>query len=79
MKTRFALFPHHQPEYYDIVITDEHPYSVYGQRVLVVIDSGDTVDALSWSFYRIIEASEDELDLLQKMGLHTLFVDSDTE
>ena len=69
MKTQFTL-PNGEPTDCQIEITTQHSESSDGRPVLVN-ESGDVIDPMSWVFHRIVYATPEEIEQLKTLGLHT--------
>jgi len=52
----------------ELKLTTEHSASSYGIPVLVDVETGEAIDAFSFAFYKVLEATEDELHQLQQWG-----------
>jgi hypothetical protein len=69
MKTQFTL-PNGEPTDCTIEITTEHSASSHGIPILVN-ESGDAIDPMSWNYHRIVYATPEEIEQLKSLGLHT--------
>lgn len=68
MKTQFTL-PNSEPTDCDVEITTHHSASSAGRPVLVT-ETGDVIDPMSWAFHRIVSATPEEIEQLKALGLH---------
>ncbi|NLN76221.1 MAG: hypothetical protein GX139_07900 [Armatimonadetes bacterium] len=63
MKARFIL----DNEIYELTLSNEHSAASYGQPVAVTSE-GTAIDAFSWAFYEVVDATDDELDAFAVAG-----------
>ena len=64
----------------DVEITTKHPYSIYGQPVIVLPDGG-LLDATLWILmgFQVVKVNENEFGLLRKWVRLLTFLTSDGE
>lgn len=63
MKARFLL----DNEIYELTLSSEHSAASYEQPVAVTSE-GTAIDAFSWAFYEVVDATGDELDAFAAAG-----------
>lgn len=63
MKTRFIFGTEHE-----ICVAIQHSTRSYGQAVPVLRENGEPIDAFSFGFHRILEATSEELESLRLAG-----------
>lgn len=52
----------------ELKLTTEHSASSYGIPVLVDVETGEALDAFSFAFYKVLEATEEEIQQLHQFG-----------
>ena len=52
----------------ELKLTTTNSASSYGIPVLVDVESGEAIDAFSFAFYKVLEATEEEIQQLEQWG-----------
>jgi len=52
----------------ELKLSTEHSASSYGIPVLVDVESGEAIDAFSFACYKVLEATEEEIQQLHQFG-----------
>ena len=52
----------------ELKLSTEHSASSYGIPVLVDVESGEAIDAFSFACYKVLEATEEEMEALRDAG-----------
>ena len=52
----------------ELKLSTAHSASSYGVPVVVDVETGEAIDAFSFACYKVLEASEAELEQLRKAG-----------
>ena len=72
MRAQFVFDPEHPTEH-NLSISTDSSASSYGQAV--VLSDGEPVDPLSWSFYRLIAATAEEVEALDAARYPVVWAD----
>jgi len=52
----------------ELKLTTTHSASSYGIPVLVDVESGEAIDAFSFACYKVLEATQEEIQQLHQFG-----------
>ena len=52
----------------ELKLSTEHSASSYGIPVLVDVETGEALDAFSFACYKVLEATEEEMEALRDAG-----------
>jgi len=52
----------------ELKLSTTHSASSYGIPVLVDVESGEAIDAFSFACYKVLEATEEEIQQLEQWG-----------
>ncbi len=60
---------------HELTVTTDHPASSYGIPVVVMEETGEALDAFSLLWWRIVEATDEERQLLAETGLPVVWAE----